>query len=451
VDHRQPAYWLSRNPAEAADFLARTAVASRVVGGFIKTAQPAPPSWTPDLSQALTHAAIGAGVGGLGGLGMGLFSKRKKNPLTSALTGALLGGTLGGTLPIAYQGLKHWADTMPATTALDKQQAEAYQKWGPWAKLHYRLNPWAAAPSISAGEPPPALQSALDRAAAEPSTVGLIGQGVAQPFGAIARGGIRAGLENPLTAAYHAGVGGLQGAYLHRTAPGQLFRDIQRGVQGIDPSLGTPAINKIKETPQPPIPAVGNPGDPGYQPQFRQDPMRDISPTPEKPSSDPGALRFKRYLTDVEPSLGETRFGIPLRGGWNPFRRLNEARLGRELQDIQAGRNTPSTGPRRVSPSVIPGVDLGGVEGIPQTTITRTGRGGGTHTTAGTVTEPAMTAADISRLGLKGQQGFAADLKAGVGPGRWGKIRGSAGRAGLYALPHLLPYVPQIWRNLTSD
>ena len=54
MDRHQPAFWLSQDPVKAAEFLARTAVASRVVGGFVKTAQNPPAaggSWmTPGVS-----------------------------------------------------------------------------------------------------------------------------------------------------------------------------------------------------------------------------------------------------------------------------------------------------------------------------------------------------------------------------------------------------------------
>jgi hypothetical protein len=126
VDRHQPAYWLSRDPAEAAEFLARTAVASRAVGGFVKTAL------DPGMQEALTNAAFGAGIGGLGGLGVGLFSKRKKNPLTTALTGAALGGVLGGAVPAAYKAWTAPAATgpTPAETAIDAQNRKTYEGMG---------------------------------------------------------------------------------------------------------------------------------------------------------------------------------------------------------------------------------------------------------------------------------------------------------------------------------
>jgi hypothetical protein len=52
MDSHQAAYWLDRTPAEAADFLARTATASRRIGGFVKRADPAGPGWRDVLNDA---------------------------------------------------------------------------------------------------------------------------------------------------------------------------------------------------------------------------------------------------------------------------------------------------------------------------------------------------------------------------------------------------------------
>lgn len=84
-----PISLLEKTPQEAAEFLVKTAVVSRFVGSFVKKGD-----------QLLQNALIGAGVGGLGGLGLGMFGKRRKNPLASALTGALAGGAIGGGLSL---------------------------------------------------------------------------------------------------------------------------------------------------------------------------------------------------------------------------------------------------------------------------------------------------------------------------------------------------------------
>jgi hypothetical protein len=123
--------WLDRDPAEAADFLARTAVASRRVGGFIKRAAPEWQQWLNDLgqNQDVRNAMIGAGVGGLGGLGVGLVNRRKKNPLTTALTGAALGGLGTGAGSYLYNHPDFWqtsARGLGAAANLEKLKARAF-------------------------------------------------------------------------------------------------------------------------------------------------------------------------------------------------------------------------------------------------------------------------------------------------------------------------------------
>lgn len=83
------------NLEQAAVQLARCKVAANVVGGFHKQANP---SWwqDPALQQTLAPVAIGAGIGGLGGLALGARSKRKVNPLWTALSGATIGAGAGG-------------------------------------------------------------------------------------------------------------------------------------------------------------------------------------------------------------------------------------------------------------------------------------------------------------------------------------------------------------------
>lgn len=90
------AFLIPNDAASAALQLARCKVAAAEVGGFHKTAD-------FDWQQALTPVAIGAGVGGLGGLALGARSKRKVNPLWTALNGAALGAAGGG----AYSALRH--------------------------------------------------------------------------------------------------------------------------------------------------------------------------------------------------------------------------------------------------------------------------------------------------------------------------------------------------------
>lgn len=104
------AFLIPNDAASAALQLARCKVAAAEVGGFHKTAD-------FDWQQALTPVAIGAGVGGLGGLALGARSKRKVNPLWTALNGAALGAAGGG----AYSALQNSAllKTPPALTSKD--------------------------------------------------------------------------------------------------------------------------------------------------------------------------------------------------------------------------------------------------------------------------------------------------------------------------------------------
>lgn len=82
---------------QAALQLARCKVAASEVGGFHKQADPGQAWWqNPAVQQTLAPVAIGAGVGGLGGLALGARSKRKVNPLWTALSGATIGAAGGG-------------------------------------------------------------------------------------------------------------------------------------------------------------------------------------------------------------------------------------------------------------------------------------------------------------------------------------------------------------------
>lgn len=88
---------LPSSAAEAAALLARTAVASRAVGGFCKQA-----AVPPELQRALLAAGIGAAGGGALGLAAGATGKRRR-PLRGLLQGAVAGAGLGGGLAGAAQ------------------------------------------------------------------------------------------------------------------------------------------------------------------------------------------------------------------------------------------------------------------------------------------------------------------------------------------------------------
>jgi hypothetical protein len=233
VDPHQPAYWLSRDPADAALFLARTAVASRAVGGFVKAAEGGPSWLTPEVQKALGNAALGAGVGGLGGLGVGLFSKRKKNPLTSALTGAALGGVLGGAVPEVYNRGKAWlnAPSIPAGSELATEQAQAaaYAKLSaPW-KLYYKL--LGGAPPIPTGPKPADQLGALEQAKANTPTGELVGDTAA----AIGAGGADLGkdyaMANPTAVGAHGLLGARQYLKYRNTRDAQVTENVRRGLE----------------------------------------------------------------------------------------------------------------------------------------------------------------------------------------------------------------------------
>jgi hypothetical protein len=235
VDPHQPAYWLSRDPADAALFLARTAVASRAVGGFVKSAQGEPSWWSnPELQKALGGAALGAGVGGLGGLGVGLFSRRKKNPLTSALTGAALGGVLGGALPTAYTRGKAWLETPPGPTGpelgVDQAQAKLFHDMPWYKKLWYKM-PLVPPPAVPPGPTPASQLSAYEQEKANTRFDDAIGGtiGEAGKWGLGTAGGILN--ESPAWVAAHTGIGIGQGFQHHLVdAPAQLARDVRAGM-----------------------------------------------------------------------------------------------------------------------------------------------------------------------------------------------------------------------------
>lgn len=77
---------LPRTVAEASADLARV-----YAEGLTKRA------FDPDAQRALTGAAIGSGIGALGGVGLGLMNKKRRSSLLApGLTGALLGAGIGG-------------------------------------------------------------------------------------------------------------------------------------------------------------------------------------------------------------------------------------------------------------------------------------------------------------------------------------------------------------------
>lgn len=135
--------WETLDVKSAAEMLARTHVAARKLQ---KRANPLAGMALPDFagmaSQAgqwlqsmlprdpaardiATKALIGAGAGGLGGLGLGVMSDRKKNPLTTALTGALGGGMVGAGLGGLLHGANGIADTSQQIQQQGRQAANA--------------------------------------------------------------------------------------------------------------------------------------------------------------------------------------------------------------------------------------------------------------------------------------------------------------------------------------
>ena len=215
------------------------------MGGFVKTAQGGASEWlTPDLKNVLTNSAIGAGIGGAGGLGMGLFSKKKKNPLTTALSGAALGGVLGGALPALYEGVKGQTTAAPAT-GIDPQVAAAeanFNKQDAWSQFVGKIKGLTASANTS-----------------WPTVLKNLG---GSAVGGTADYGWNAAKDNPKTLATHAGILGAQGLYHHNvTVPARNARDFTQGVHLLDkppagtttPAPGAPGLTATRS-------AAGTPG-----------------------------------------------------------------------------------------------------------------------------------------------------------------------------------------------
>jgi len=64
--------------------------------------------WFGKQDPSLRYGLMGAGAGGLGGLGLSAFGSRKKNPWTTALSGALAGGALGASVPLMQSAWQNY-------------------------------------------------------------------------------------------------------------------------------------------------------------------------------------------------------------------------------------------------------------------------------------------------------------------------------------------------------
>lgn len=117
---------LEKSAAEAAAYLAETEAKVRKEGPLEKSATLDLRALLQDehVQQVLRNAAIGAGVGGVGGLALGSFGSRKKSPWSTAATGALLGAGIGGLGTVAHQQL---GEINTPDTAADKaRQVQTY-------------------------------------------------------------------------------------------------------------------------------------------------------------------------------------------------------------------------------------------------------------------------------------------------------------------------------------
>jgi hypothetical protein len=229
MDRHQAAYWLDRTPAEAADFLARTVVASRLVGGFVKRADA--PDWRSALNSVaenapLKHTLIGAGLGGLGGLGVGMLNRRKKSPWSTALTGAALGGGAG----LAYTGVRNYLDDpgsgarVPAALAMDRTDAASVRGADPVSNALAKATREAA--RVNGIEPTPGADPGAELDRISP--------------GDLARQGLRdmpvvgGAFTNPL---YNAGVAGLagvaEGGVRGLAGRAALLGNFERGLPGV--------------------------------------------------------------------------------------------------------------------------------------------------------------------------------------------------------------------------
>jgi hypothetical protein len=313
---------------------------------------------------------------------MGLFSKRRKNPMTSALTGALLGGTLGAAVPAAYEGLKGLS--APAynsgNAALDARRAAAFDAAPGYMKAIYKIT--GGAPEIDSGAPLPEQQTQLQRTQANTGWSDIAKQTAKETLGGATGAAKGYAADNPATAAYHGAVGTAQGLYAARTAAAKRWQQVQAGVQGTKIDMGTPPGPR------------GSKGAGGKAP------------------ADPGLARLKAYVDTASPDVGRVP-GTNLRmSGWNPFRRWNEANLGRELGRVQAGATM--TGPR-----------FGPIAG---------------NAATGQVKLPGMGASAVNAMQQAGRDAIAAR----AGKGMIGKgMRGGGkviGTTLMYAAPHALPW-----------
>jgi hypothetical protein len=335
VDPHQPAYWLSKGPEEAAGFLARTAVASRTVGGFVKRA--AGFQLDPHLQQVLGNAAIGAGIGGLGGLGAGLFSRRRKNPLTAALSGAAIGGVLGGAGPEVYGRVRNWLnqpDPPPGGSPmqpLDKAQISAYEAMPNWQKTLARLGLQdvpAEAPGTTGAATAPVtpLQARMDR---DP-LLGTALKGVGEGLGNMGRGLYNFSSFGQQPVASAAGTLGLAAAQTYHGVGRQAYRQF---MQGIDPlkssqkyTAGTPAIAGVASQPgQPSSYEETNIPRQGLKAQKWTDAVDLVKGTEGRPpveAVNPGT-RGAEWLAGIYKQRA---------GPWSPLRPFREAQLGHDLR-----------------------------------------------------------------------------------------------------------------------
>jgi hypothetical protein len=215
MDSHRAAYWLDRPPAEAADFLARTAVASRRVGGFVKRAA----GWQDALGQAmanphLQNAAIGAGIGGLGGLGIGMLNRKKKNPLATALSGAAIGGLGAGAGSYALSQYPNLFGTSPEGQNADvirrQNLADARTKATGLQKVMADVTDTDIEPPEPAGPDAPDPTDPLAQVKSQETWGGNLA---------------RAALgERPWTmGGVHLGLGGLQAAHNSRAGPARAL------------------------------------------------------------------------------------------------------------------------------------------------------------------------------------------------------------------------------------
>jgi hypothetical protein len=244
MDSDRPAYWLDRSPAEAAGFLARTAVASRRVGGFVKQAAP---NWQTALNEfgrdkTVQHALIGAGVGGLGGLGLGMLDRKRKNPWATALTGATLGGLGAGAGSYLYRNPPSTllAPSPEATRAVaqnEQNEATAYENAPPeekaLANVNIRQVPVPVSATAGGGT---AALSPLDAAKARNRTTDLL-PSIARR-GAVAVGGRVFGHDPGTVTATSLGMGTTLAADVALRQQAARFGEARRAAQAFGRGVG---------------------------------------------------------------------------------------------------------------------------------------------------------------------------------------------------------------------